>query len=120
MLSDDPRLSKTTQAKAKRETKGKKDATCPIVTVDKSGQERTWGPLSHTAAWKAGCFCEEKKGNVKVFLEKGGEKKEMSVEKLIGKDGPRFQFKDQKPELPEQHPEKKGLEDQSATEDAAD
>ena len=55
--SDDPRLSKTTQAKAKRESKGKKGAKWPtVVTVDKGGQERTWGPLSRTAAWKAGCF----------------------------------------------------------------
>ena len=63
-------------------------------------------PLSRTAAWKAGCFLE-KKGDAKVFLEKGGEKKEVSVEKLIGEDGPRFWFKDRKPKPPEQQPEKK-------------
>ena len=42
--SDDPRLSKTTQAKAKRESKGKKGAKWPIVvTVDKSGQKKRGG-----------------------------------------------------------------------------
>ena len=82
--SDDTRLSKTTQAKAKREDKGRKGGKWPIVvTVDRSGQQRTWGPLSLTTAWKTGCYWEEKKGDAKVFLEKGGEKIEVSVEKLI-------------------------------------
>ena len=118
--SNDPRLSKTTQAKAKGESKGKKGAKWPtVVTVEKSGKESTWGPLSRTAAWKAGCFWEEKKGDAKIFLERGDEKIEVSVEKLIGKDGPRFWFKNKKPELPEQQPEIR-LEDQSVTEDAAD
>ena len=90
--SEDKRLSKKpTQAKAKRESKKKNAGKWPIViTVDKSCQERTWGPLSRTAAWKAGCFWEEKKGDTKVFLEKSGEKIEVSVEKLIGKDGQDF------------------------------
>ena len=58
--SDDPRLSKTTQAKAKREAKGEKGAKWPIVvTVDKDGKEKTWGPLSRTAAWKVGCYWDE-------------------------------------------------------------
>ena len=106
--SDDTRLSKTTQAKAKRETKRKKGAKWPIVvTVEKSGEGRSWGPLSRTAPWKASCYWEEKKGEAKVFLEKCGEKKEVSVEKLIGEDGPRFWFKDQKPDPPKQQPEKR-------------
>ena len=58
-----------------------------VITVDKSGQERTWGPLSRAAAWKAGCFWEESKGDAMVFLEKGNEKIKVSVEKLIGEDG---------------------------------
>ena len=82
-------MSKTTQVKAKLESKEKKGSKWPIVlTVDKSGKEKKWGPLSQTAAWKAGCLWEEKKGDAKVFLEKSGEKKEMSVEKLVGEDGP--------------------------------
>ena len=49
--------------------------------------------LSRTTAWKAGRFWEEMKGDAKIYLEKGGEKK-MMVEKLVGKDGQRFWFKD--------------------------
>ena len=37
-------------------------------------------------------------GDAKIFLEKNGEKKEVSVEKLEREDGPRFWFKDQKPD----------------------
>ena len=59
------------------------------------------------------------KGDTNVFLEKDDEKKEVSVEKLIGEDGPRFWFKDRKPDPPEQQPGKR-LEDQSVVEDAAD
>ena len=77
------------------------------------------GPLSRTAAWKAGCFWEKMRGDAKVFLEKGLEKKEMSVEKLTVKDGPRFWFKNKTPDPPKQQPENR-LEDQSVTEDAAD
>ena len=36
---------------------------------------------------------EETKGDAKVFLEKGDEKIEVSVEKLVGKGGPRICFK---------------------------
>ena len=50
--------------------------------------------------------------------DKGDEKIEVSVEKLTGKDGPRFWFKN-KPDPPEKQPENR-LEDQSVTEDAAD
>ena len=97
--SEDTQLSKTTQAKAKREAKGKKGGKWPtVITVDKSGFERTWGPLSRTAAWKAGCFWEESKGDAKVFLEKGAVKKEVNVEKLVGEDGQRFWFRNKKPE----------------------
>ena len=67
--SDDPRLSKTTQAKGKRETKGQRGAKWPaVVTADKSGKEKKWGRLSRTAAWKAGCFWEESKEEVKIGL----------------------------------------------------
>ena len=85
--------------------------------MDKSSLERTSGPLSRTAAWRAGCYWE-KKGDAKVFLEKCGQKKEMSVEKLIGQDGPRFWFGDKTPEPPEQQAEER-LEDQSVTEEDA-
>ena len=59
-------------------------------------------------------------GDAKIFLEKDGEKKEVSVEKLVGKGGPRFWFKEKKPEPQQkQHPEGEG-DDESVTEDAVD
>ena len=76
------------------------------------------GPLSRTAAWKAGCFWEETKGDAKVFLEKSGEKKEVNVEKLIGKDGPRCWFRDKMPGPPQQQVEERP-DEQTVTEDAA-
>ena len=95
---------KTSRAKAdgRRSGKAGEKKNPTVVTVDKSGQERKWGPLSRASAWKAGCFYEEMKGEVKVFLEKGGEKKEMCVEKLAGKQGPRFWFKEKKPDPQQQ------------------
>ena len=33
------------------------------------------GPLSRTTALKAGCYWEEMKGDAKVFIGKGGEKR---------------------------------------------
>ena len=58
-------------------------------------------------------------GDAKIFLEKNGEKKEVSVEKLVGKGGPRFWFKEKKPEPPQQPPEGEGG-DESVTEDVID
>ena len=59
------------------------------------------------------------KGDTKVFLEKGCKKIEVSVEKLIGEDGPRFWFKDKKPGPPQQQVVEKP-DEQSVTEDATD
>ena len=59
------------------------------------------------------------KGDAKVFLDKGSEKIEVSVQKLDGKDGPRFWFKNKKPDQPQQHPEERP-DEQSVTEEAAD
>ena len=54
-----------------------------VVTVEKGGKERIWGPLSRTTAWSAGCFVRVMKGDVQVFLEKDGVKKEVQVVKRI-------------------------------------
>ena len=59
------------------------------------------------------------KADVKVFLEKGGERKDMSVEKLTGKEGPRFWFKEKNPQPPQQQVEGK-RDDQSVTEEVVD
>ena len=88
-----------------------------IVTVEVSGKKREWGPLSRDTAWRAGCFWEEMGGDAKVFLEKDGKMNEVSVEKLVGKGGPRFWFKVEKPESPQRPDEKR--DDQPVTEDAS-
>ena len=58
-------------------------------------------------------------GKVDVFLEKDGERKEVAVEKVVGKGGPRFVFAEKKPEQRQQQPEEKG-DDEPTTEDAGD
>ena len=90
-----------------------------IITVDISGRQRKWGPLSRSSAWRVGSYWEDMGGDAKIFLEKDGEKKEVSVEKLVGKGGPRFWFKEKKPEPPQQPPEGEGG-DESVTEDVID
>ena len=71
-----------------------------VVTVDKRGHERKWGPLSRASAWKAGCFYVESKGDAKVYLEKDGARKDVDVEKRVAKGGPMVWFKDKKPNSP--------------------
>ena len=55
-------------------------------------------------------------GDTKILLEKDDEKKEMSAEKLVGKGGPRYWFKEKNPEPPQQQPERE-RDDESVTED---
>ena len=111
-----PKIShvKTNRGRAR---KGERDKRPMVVTVDDKGRERKWGPLSRATAWKAGSYWEEL-GEVKVFFEVNGEKTEMDVEKLVGKGGPRFWFKE-KPEPPQQAPEGEGG-DETVTEDVVD
>ena len=58
--------------------------------VDGEGHEMKWGPLSRSAAWKAGRFLEDGNGAVKVFLRKGETRKEVDVEKRGDDGGERF------------------------------
>ena len=39
-----------------------------IVTVEKSGKIRRWGPLSRTTAWRAGSFWENMDRDVTIFI----------------------------------------------------
>ena len=41
-----------------------------VVTVEEGGRERTWGPLSRIAVWRAGCFWQDMQGAAKVFIKK--------------------------------------------------
>ena len=45
-----------------------------VITVGKNGQERMWGWLSRSTAWRVGSFWDGMKGNVDVFLEKDGKR----------------------------------------------
>ena len=87
----DPRLSKTTQHQDKREVKGKKETKRPtVITVDKDGREACWGPLSRHSAGKAGHLWEDMRSEVHVFLEKDGHRKEVQVEKRLGRGNRAF------------------------------
>ena len=55
---------------------------------------------------------------MKIFLEKDGKKREVSAEKLVGKGGPRFWFKEKTPEPPQQREEKR--DDQPVAEEVSD
>ena len=74
------------------------------------------GPLSRSSAWRVGSFWEDMGGDAKILLEKDEKRMEVSVEKLVGKGGPRFWFKEKKPEPPQQPPQGEGGEE-SVTED---
>ena len=89
-----------------------------VVTLDRSGGERKWGPLSRINAWRAGSYWEEMDREVKIFLEKDGKRREVSAEKLVGKGGQRFWLKEMKPEPPQQPEEKR--DDQPVAEDTSD
>ena len=71
----------------------KKGAKRPtVITVDKDGREACCGPLSRHSAGKAGRLWEDLRGEVHVFLEKDGQRKEVQVEKRVEKGKPRFWF----------------------------
>ena len=54
-----------------------------IITVDQTGEERNWGPLSKANAWRAGSYLEDLDGGIQIFLEKDGTRMEVQVEKRI-------------------------------------
>ena len=59
--------------------KGNEKRRSVIITVDQNGQERSWGPLSRTNAWRAGCFWQEMEEKVDIFLVKDGTRKVVEV-----------------------------------------
>ena len=66
---------------------GKKEVRLPqrptIVTIEKNGQVRKWGPLSQVNALRAGCYWEDMRGDAKVYLEKGRKRTEVAVEMTV-------------------------------------
>ena len=71
-----------------------------VFTVDGDGHERKWGSLSRNIAWKAGRLWEDGNGVVKVFIEKGDERKEVDLEKrrVGGRESLWFLDKNQQPQ----------------------
>ena len=63
--------------------KNQKGPKSIIITMDEKGKERKWGPLSRITAWRAGSFWEDMEGKVKVFIQKGETKSEVTVEERI-------------------------------------
>ena len=64
------------------EAKARKKPT--IATIEESGRERKWGPLSRANAWRAGTFWEDMDREVKVFIVEEDKRKEVDVEKRLG------------------------------------
>ena len=60
--------------------------------MEANGRERRWGALSRAAAWRAGTFWEDMEGDVRVYIERDSERKEVEVEKRI-EDGKDFGLK---------------------------
>ena len=94
---------RTCLGRRRKDVKGQRPT---IVTVDGNGVERKWGPLSRASAWRVGSYWEDMGGDTKILLEKDGARKDVDVEKRVGKGGPRFWFKEKKLE-PQQQPEEK-------------
>ena len=78
-----PKTSKQKSNSGKGGARTKKTKRPLIVTVEGCGRTRTWGPLSRAAVWRAGCFWEDIRGAVKVFIKKDGKMEEVKVVKRI-------------------------------------
>ena len=75
----------------------KKPPTRPmIITVERSGLVRRWGPLSRANTLRAGCFWEDMEGAAKVYLEKDQKRTEVLVEMTVKGGRPRYWFKEMK------------------------
>ena len=77
--------------------------------MDEKGRERRWGPLTRTTVRRAGSFWEKKDGTAKVFIEKGGERREAEVERRTERGRPRFWIEEKSPQT-SQEPEGRGDE----------
>ena len=95
---------KTNGGRGRREAK---DQRPTIVTVDKNGRERRWGPLSRSNAWRVGCFWDDMKGKVDVFLEKDRKRKKVQIELRVQGRRRWFWFVEETPKPPRQKPEEK-------------
>ena len=76
-----------------------------IITMDDKGKERKWGPLSRSTAWRAGSFWEDMEGKVKVFIQKGETKSEVTVEERIQCGRKMFWFEEKPVPQPQERQE---------------
>ena len=84
----------------KGEAKARKKPT--IVTIEESGRERKWGPLSRANAWRAGSFWEDMDREVKVFIVEEDKRKEVDVEKRLEGGREWFWFEEKVPQPPQE------------------
>ena len=93
---------KFTKGKAKGGKKGKEETKKRpvIITVGKGGEERNWGPLSKTNAWRAGSFLEDMDGKALVYLQEDHARRAVQVEKWIDGDKEWFWFREKDQQLP--------------------
>ena len=90
---------KTSQRKSDRgrgQERPKTEKRPTVVTVEEGGRERTWGPLSRIAVWRAGCFWQDMQGAAKVFIKKDGKMDEVEVELRVEGGRERFWFNQKK------------------------
>ena len=92
--------------------------------MDKNGQKKRWGPLSRATAWRVGCYWDDLKGKVDVFLEKKGERKKVQIELRVQGRRRWFWFVEETPKQPRQKPQENEdkpviveEDEESATED---
>ena len=75
-----------------------------IITMDKCGRERKWGPLSRVTVWRAGSYWEDMDQEAQVFIEKDRKRREVEVEKRINGESEWFWFQEKNPQ-PRQNPD---------------
>ena len=108
--------NKTTLQRSKEErAKKPREKTRPTtITIEETWngvmKERRWGPLSRANAWRVGSFWEDMNRDLKVFLDKDGERKEAEIEKVIRSGRARFMIC----EKPQHHQEGSGRKAEEA------
>ena len=106
-------------ARPSGKTKGRRAQSGPPLSRWIKTGRKELGAALPDRCMESGKLLGGEKGDAKVFLEKGDEKKEMRVEKLLEKTDQDFGSRTRSPKLPNISP-KKRMEDQSVNEDAAD
>ena len=88
-----------------------------VVTVEKNGRERAWGPLSQATAWRAGCYREDMDGRAKVYLEKDQKRTEVLVEMTVKGGRQSYWLKEKKAQNQEEQQLEPQKDDSTTEED---